>query len=193
MEYMLTPWTKGIEPFLWWENAFTNSELDWLQQKAKEAQAKAFTGDSFEKENKELRRTKLNWLNCCSENNWIFEKLANVVQELNAKFYNFQLTGFGEAIQLTNYLSEDKGTYGWHQDFGSMGPSRKLSVVMQLTDPSEYMGGCLELKTRKETTKIQAQRGLITIFPAWTLHQVTPVTQGSRQSLVAWVSGEPFK
>jgi len=25
------------------------------------------------------------------------------------------------------------------------------------------------------------------------LHQVTPVTQGSRQSLVAWVSGAAFK
>jgi PKHD-type hydroxylase len=37
------------------------------------------------------------------------------------------------------------------------------------------------------------KRGLITVFPSWTLHQVTPVVKGTRQTLVTWISGPAFK
>jgi len=47
--------------------------------------------------------------------------------------------------------------------------------------------------TKRESTAIKKQRGLIVAFPAWTLHRVTPVVKGSRQSLVAWISGPAFK
>jgi PKHD-type hydroxylase len=33
----------------------------------------------------------------------------------------------------------------------------------------------------------------MTLFPSFVLHRVTPVTKGTRYSLVAWVSGPPFK
>ena len=84
--------------------------------------------------------------------------------------------------------------YGWHQDYGGkLSPSRKLSLVLQLADPSQYEGGNLQVMTGGEPTNVRKQRGLITVFPAYTLHQVTPVTQGTRQSLVAWISGPPFR
>ena len=37
MEYLLTPGSQKIEPFAWWERAFTEEQLDWLQNKAKTA------------------------------------------------------------------------------------------------------------------------------------------------------------
>ena len=65
---------------------------------------------------------------------------------------------------------------------------------MQLSDPVDYEGGVLEIQPYGEQViRTRKQRGLIVAFPSWTLHQVTPVTQGSRQSLVAWISGPPFK
>jgi PKHD-type hydroxylase len=82
--------------------------------------------------------------------------------------------------------------YGWHQDFGG-GISRKLSMAVQLSDPSEYDGGALQVMTSGEPQSIPKKRGMIAVFPSYILHQVTPVTRGSRQSLVAWVSGPPFK
>jgi PKHD-type hydroxylase len=82
--------------------------------------------------------------------------------------------------------------YAWHQDYGSQ-ISRKLSLVLQLTDPSRYEGGNLQTMTSQDVNTVRKQRGLITAFPSFTLHQVTPVTQGSRQSMVAWVSGPAFK
>ena len=82
--------------------------------------------------------------------------------------------------------------YAWHQDYGGQ-ISRKLSLVLQLTDPSRYEGGNLQTMTNQDVFTVRKQRGLVTVFPSFTLHQVTPVTQGSRQSLVAWISGPPYK
>jgi PKHD-type hydroxylase len=111
---------------------------------------------------------------------------------MNAQHFRFDLTGFGEELQLTNYNQAENGMYGWHQDYGG-GISRKLSMAVQLTDPSEYEGGNLQVLTSSQPKNVRKQRGLIAIFPSYVLHQVTPVTQGSRQSLVAWVSGPAFK
>ena len=32
----------------------------------------------------------------------------------------------------------------------------------------------------------------VVVFPSYLLHRITPVTSGTRQSLVVWVSGVPF-
>jgi PKHD-type hydroxylase len=190
MQHLLTPYSKQIEPFAWWEGAFTEQELNWLQEKAKKASEQGKAGGEIQNE---IRRSEVDWLHKKEENSWVFERLANVVARLNCDYFGFDLTGFGEPIQLTNYHESKQGNYRWHQDFGSSGASRKLSLVLQLADPKDYEGGELQILTRKEPITIQKKRGLITVFPAWTLHQVTPVTKGTRQTLVTWISGPPFK
>jgi PKHD-type hydroxylase len=118
--------------------------------------------------------------------------LGHIASSLNAQYYRFDLTGFGEPIQLTNYDQSEQGMYGWHQDYGG-GTSRKLSLVLQLTDPSQYEGGNLQVLTSGQPQTVRKQRGLVAAFPSYVLHQVTPVMSGNRQSLVAWVSGPAFK
>jgi PKHD-type hydroxylase len=194
MQHLLTPYSRKIEPFAWWENAFTEEQLNWLQQKAKEATQEAQVGGGDNGEvNAQIRRSEINWLKKDPECAWVFEQLAHVAASLNADYFGFDLTGFGEAIQLTNYHEAKQGNYIWHQDFGSSGISRKLSIVLQLSDPKEYEGGELQILNSDKPTSIQKKRGLITVFPAWTLHQVTPVIKGTRQTLVAWISGPEFK
>lgn len=197
MHYMLTPHSEAQEPFAWWDNAFTNEQLNWLQQQARDVKEKASIGNG---ENgvvdPNIRRSGLNWMPNNQETQWVFEKLGHVVSSLNSQFFRFNLTGFGESIQLTNYDGAEQGMYGWHVDMGPnpTTPCRKLSLVLQLSDPVEYEGGILELQPHgKDIIKMRKQRGLIIVFPSWTLHQVTPVTQGNRQSLVAWITGPAFK
>jgi len=149
-------------------------------------------GDAGGMVNAGIRRSQVSWLGNNAESEWVFSKLAHVASRLNADHFGFDLTGFGEQLQLTNYNQAENGMYGWHQDYGS-GVSRKLSLVLQLTDPSEYEGGNLQIMTSGDPQNVRKQRGFIAAFPSYVLHQVTPVTQGSRQSLVAWVSGPPFK
>ena len=195
MQHLLTPYAVAIEPWAWWENAFTDNELDWMQEQAVNSNQRATvggnpTGDQLSK----IRRSHVSWIDKKQDTAWIFEKLGHVASSLNAQFFRFDLTGFGEPIQMTNYDQSENGMYGWHQDYGGLtGTSRKLSLVMQLTDPAQYEGGNLQIQTGGEPQTVRKQRGLIAAFPSYVLHQVTPVTQGSRQSLVAWISGPAFK
>lgn len=193
MQHLLTPFAKQIPPFAWWDGAFTEQELDWLQEKAKVSDKDANVGtDKGPAIIPEIRRSQISWLENNPNTKFVFEKLANVASRLNTEHFNFDLVGFGERLQLTNYDHSQHGMYGWHQDYGAV-VSRKLSLVVQLTDPSQYEGGNLQVMTSADITTVRKQRGLITVFPSYVLHQVTPVTQGSRQSLVAWVSGPAFK
>lgn len=195
MQYMLTPYTESVEPFVWWEGAFDDRELDWLQERAVKADQRAQVGGGADPEYlRQIRRSHISWLTCNQDNEWVFRKLAPVVSSLNSQFYRFDLTGFGEALQLTNYDKSENGMYGWHQDYGgNRSISRKLSLVLQLTDPSQYEGGNLQIMTSATPISVRKQRGLIAMFPSYTLHQVTPVTQGNRQSLVAWLSGPALR
>lgn len=193
MQYVLTPHARQIEPHAWWEGAFTEQELNWLQNKAKESKQNASVGgQGGNGVNPDIRRSQVSWLSNTPETRWVFEKLGFIASRLNANHFGFDLTGFGESLQLTHYDQSENGMYGWHQDYNA-GVSRKLSLVLQLSDPSEYEGGNLQLKTESEPLTVKKQRGLVIAFPSYVLHQVTPVTQGNRQSLVAWVSGPQFK
>ena len=195
MQHMLTPYSMPVEPFAWWEGAFSDQELNWLQEQAVKADTQAQVGGSpTAEELAKIRRSQVSWLNKTPDTAWVFEKLAHVASSLNAQFYRFDLTGFSEALQMTNYTQEYQGMYGWHVDYGGkLISSRKLSLVLQLTDPSQYEGGNLQIMTSAEPVNVRKQRGLIVAFPSYVLHQVTPVTSGSRQSLVTWVSGPAFK
>ena len=86
-------------------------------------------------------------------------------------------------------------------DENLIGNVRKLSVTISLTDSETYEGGNLkfdwgehaETKSRfHECTEIRP-RGSIIVFPSYYYHQVTPVTKGTRYSLVIWYYGKPFR
>lgn len=193
MQYLLTPHAEPSEPFVWWEGVFTEQELDWLQDKARSASDRGRTmGDVSAEQLSKVRRSNVLWMPNTPDTKWVFEKLADVTSKINSRYYQLDLTGFGEQLQLTNYDQSEHGMYGWHQDYNAT-VSRKLSLVVQLSDPSQYEGGNLQIKTGMEDLTVRKQRGLLVAFPSYQLHQVTPVTQGNRQSLVAWVSGPKFK
>ena len=85
------------------------------------------------------------------------------------------------------------------------GKIRKLSVTISLNDPDEYDGGNLEFDFRNQRdwernkkSKIKActeirPRGSIIVFPSFVWHRVSPVTRGTRYSLVIWNLGYPFR
>ena len=76
---------------------------------------------------------------------------------------------------------------------------RKLSMTVNLTDPKNYAGGNLKFDyghhhhKRFHVCKEIRPRGSIIVFPSYTYHCVTPVTRGTRYSLVLWSLGSPWK
>jgi len=68
-----------------------------------------------------------------------------------------------------------------------------LSLTIQLSSPDDYEGGELALQFKKDAEIMPKELGKMVIFPSYILHEVRPVTKGTRYSLVAWITGKPFK
>jgi PKHD-type hydroxylase len=85
------------------------------------------------------------------------------------------------------------GKYGRHIDSAPGTLIRKLSFTVQLSEPEDYKGGdlCLYLGDKAEVMK--KEQGFVALFPSYVLHEVKPVTSGTRYSLVSWITGKPFK
>ena len=123
---------------------------------------------------------------------WIFQKLSDIVNEMNARYWGFDLSGFDQGLQFTRYDAPGQ-YYDWHTDSGMMTGRRKLSLTVQLSDPDDYEGGDLELCWGPEPMQAKREQSMMILFPSWTMHRVTPVTKGTRYNLVGWISGPSFK
>jgi len=139
----------------------------------------------------ERRRSKVFWLPKTDEFHEIYKLFIKLIEKCNFEFYRFKLTELVEDLQYTVYNSEDQGHYDWHIDMGPGNNRRKLSIVAHLSDPSEYEGGELQLNTGQIIVP-EKEKGTVVMFPSYMVHRVTPVTKGTRRTLVGWVSGPSF-
>jgi len=124
----------------------------------------------------------------------LYNSIFKEVVKFNKDYFKFQLTEILGHIQYTEYDESYQGHYDWHLDIGSDDSSlRKISVVIQLSDPSEYEGGELQVQNGQIPYRTcNKEKGSMIMFPSFLLHRVTPVTKGCRRTLVLWVSGPPF-
>jgi PKHD-type hydroxylase len=107
--------------------------------------------------------------------------------------WKFDVHSIVDSIQYTEY-PHGNGHYDWHIDIGPASINhRKISIVVQLSDPEEYEGGELEIWSGATPVTIPKKKGNIVIFPSFLMHRVTPVTKGLRKSLVLWVGGGSYK
>ena len=185
-----------LENWAFWERAFTIEECKKIidiGERRRKTQAKVGGGaDGIA--NPDIRRSDVVWLFPQDDMAWAFQKMSGYIMALNERFFKFDLWGFNEGFQFTKYDSKQKGFYGQHVDRTYLGPApRKLSITLQLSDPDEYEGGNLNLYFGKEPTISKRDQGFLTAFPSYTMHEVTPVTKGTRYSLVAWITGPQFK
>jgi len=189
----------GKDSFAYWEEFLSEEDInqilavpEWLD--AKTACIGGSNGSS--QVNKEVRETEVSWYTPNKNNIHIWQKISNVVSEVNSQFFHFDLTGFYEPAQLGLYVEDKQSHYGWHTDASVKDRKvpRKLSMVLMLSDPSEFEGGQLEIKTNSDDPiTLEQKRGRAWFFPSYVLHRVTPVTKGTRRSLVLWIGGPEFK
>jgi PKHD-type hydroxylase len=129
---------------------------------------------------------------------WVYDKsikalLLDYAEQANRNAFNVDIDQPFD-IQYTEYHSNKNGFYDWHHDVelnNTKAFDRKLSVVIQLDDPSDYEGGNFEFKGI-ENPNFKPQ-GSVIVFPSFLEHRVTPVTSGIRHSLVTWVEGPPWR
>jgi len=76
------------------------------------------------------------------------------------------------------------GGYTWHTD----GPRRDRAMVVQLSDPDDYLGGELQFWDEGRLVTASSERGSITKFPSSTQHQACEVLEGERWALAIWTA-----
>lgn len=186
-----------VENWAYMDNVFASEECDKIKRIAlkKEKQTGVILGDDNSGAvNKDIRKSDIIWVSETDEElHWVYNKLAGVAMSLNDQFFKFDLFGFTEAMQFTEYNAPD-GVYKEHMDRMPRGRSRKLSLVVNLTDPNEYEGGELVFNLGGgEYVPVQKTQGTVFAFPSFLMHEVRPITKGKRHSLVAWIGGPNFK
>lgn len=158
--------------------------------------------------NLSVRDSKTTWINTT---HWVAGLCYHYVLLANRQNFLYDIDGFdGETMQYTSYSPGEY--YGWHQDtgLGSMSVPgedaqevflmkncervRKLSFIMQLSNPDEYSGGEVQLmRDTGQTFFLPKERGTIIVFDSRTRHRAKAVKSGTRKSLVGWVSGPRWK
>lgn len=127
---------------------------------------------------------------------WAYERLRSRVSSANNDFFRYDLVGFHEQLVFLRYDFDPAhpGKYLWHQDIGGgMSSLRKLSTVTQLSEPTDYDGCRLRMFSNKDFDPEHVDCGDTLIFPSYLPHSVTPITRGTRYSLVSWVTGPAFR
>ncbi|HEY9842705.1 MAG: 2OG-Fe(II) oxygenase [Candidatus Sericytochromatia bacterium] len=123
-----------------------------------------------------------------ASNHWIFERIKDAVNEVNRAYFKVKTVGFA-STQILEYPLN--GFYEWHVDIGKgVNSTRKLSIVVQLSDPGDYTGGRLLIGLRDY--QLPVTQGAMIVFPSYLLHKVTPVESGKRFSLVTWSHGPAY-
>lgn len=205
MEYRLGEETPFLD-VVYGHSGLTNSEIDSIKEYYNKSKEEVATTGRYTAENQDfnIRKSKVVWMGEDFNNQFqtfdLIRKVYNTVDELNRQSFKFNISEV-EPLQITKYDSNDQGFYSPHMDAGQNQQfiTRKLSFVIQLSDPSDFEGGEFGYfvggnKTVLNETAPQAiEKGMIILFPSFILHGVEPVTKGIRYSLVGWCLGERFK
>jgi PKHD-type hydroxylase len=185
-----------------WEAQFTKATCERIISLASllpEKEASIGSVDANPRLDSNVRRSKVRWLN------WSMPDFKDLCLDMEDMFREANRRAFGAELwhirdmQFTKYDSSDEGFYNWHNDViweSSYCTHRKLSMSIQLSDPSEYEGGDLEiapLYLEPPDPMTLRQQGNVIVFPSFLMHRVTPVTKGTRYSLVAWMEGPKWR
>ena len=90
------------------------------------------------------RKSKIRWVS--NEPN-LERFLLRIVNEANAVAFNVDIQQEMREMQFSEYHADYSGKYDWHHDVNwenNKNFDRKLSVVVQLSDPESYEGGLFE-------------------------------------------------
>jgi PKHD-type hydroxylase len=105
----------------------------------------------------------------------------------------FQAAAWPDAMLRPQLCRYEVGmTYGDHVDAAIMGQPPEsircdVAITVCLNDGSEYDGGELVIDSVGLSRSWKGRAGDAIVYPADTVHRVTPVTRGVREVAVSWI------
>lgn len=132
------------------------------------------------------------------ELNFLFDELWRLAIKANQEWFDVHISKL-DYYQIAEYDGERRGEYKTHHDIfyinGDPYYHRKLSCVIQLSDPADYKGGDLmfEHVNAYPNAEDMRQQGTAIFFPSFVRHAAQPVTEGKRHSIAAWFDGPKWR
>jgi len=146
-----------------------------------------------------FRRSKIRFVNEDNPNfTWLFDALWKTAIQANKDWFNIHITRL-PFIQIAEYDFQDKGEYKEHHDVFWLNNDpiyhRKLSCIVQLTDPNDYTGGDFEITEGCPPLPADdiRQQGSVIYFPSMFRHRANQVLRGTRYSIAAWFEGPKWR
>tara|TARA_B100000131_G_C17891223_1_gene522370 strand:- start:57 stop:602 length:546 start_codon:yes stop_codon:yes gene_type:complete len=174
-----------------WSGIVTAEECDYIIKAGEEApEEKGTVYSNPEEGDSDIRKSNISWI----RNNPEIDRIQNYFfSEANRNAYGFDVN-YMPSAQFGTYGKGD--FYNWHHDVNWELDSvydRKLSIVIQLSDPNDYEGGDFEFSSMYPQPEGFRERGSVLVFPSYIPHRVTEITKGTRKSLVNWLEGPRWR
>jgi len=183
-------------------SAFDSTECNRIIDSAKNFKQGGIQGKnglegSIKKDTSKVRKVKTFFDN----QDWVYDRIWPIMEDMNQRAeWGFQIQST-QAYQISKYEVGDfysshidslgtQGTAHINKNFGAEsldGTTRKISMSLILND--DYEGGDLILY---QIGKMKSVKGSLIFFPSFLPHEVSPVTKGTRYSLVMWFLGKPW-
>ncbi len=111
----------------------------------------------------------------------IRERQQVLMKDFGSKYLDFKREDLNSESSYIAGRYEVGEFFNWHPDWGEDDDNRtrRVTSVLQITDPSEYEGGNLEFINGVQASKIP---GTLFIFDSKFHHRVTHITKGVRRS-----------
>ncbi len=144
-----------------------------------------------------IRKSKVRFINSNDNKfSYLFDILWKTAISANSDFFNVHITKL-DFIQIAEYDHTYQGEYKEHHDVFWVNDTqyhRKLSCIIQLSDPNNYEGGDFVITdTVNPIDKETKDQGSIIYFPSMLRHKANPVTKGTRYSVAAWFEGPKWR
>lgn len=184
----------------YWKSYFSPEYCAEIIRKAQDIpaqQATVYGANNGAGVNEHTRKSYVRWIHRDPQWEDLFGTLETITKRSNDDWFGLDYTEL-PSIQFTEYDSAYQGEFKMHQDVLWMSPEptqRKLTFVIQLSDPGAYEGGDLtfqHLTQYPAAEDIRAQ-GTVIFFPSLFFHQANAVTAGFRHSLVGWWNGPHWR
>ena len=122
-----------------------------------------------------------------------FMDIRTITKNANDTIYDFNLLGIIDQDFPQIFKYTEKDYYNWHIEISPMAPSRKISFIVNLSNPDDYEGGKIEFLNVDTSESGISTQGHCLIFPSFMPYRITPVTKGANHIIIGHVHGALFK
>jgi PKHD-type hydroxylase len=122
-----------------------------------------------------------------------FLNIRDATKTANTDIFDFNLLGIIDQDYPQVFKYSENDFYKMHMDLNPMTPSRKITFIINLSDPDSYEGGDLNFLNINAESTILNEQGSCLAFPSYMAYSISPVTKGTKHIIIGHVHGALFK